>query len=81
LALPLLGTLVLLGTVVPWPLPLLLTAAGVRSMSAVGGSAMPCGLVSEGFRANVAAALWLPEAVYSIAYPVWRGESENLLFG
>src|SRR6202051_2750580 len=35
--------------------------AGVRSMSGGGGSAMPCGLVSPGARAKVAAAFWLPD--------------------
>ena len=43
LGMPLLGMFRLLGAVVPSPLLVLLTAAGVRSMSAVGGSAMPCG--------------------------------------
>jgi hypothetical protein len=35
--------------------------AGASNMSAGGGSAMPCGLVSKGFRAKVADAFWLPD--------------------
>src|SRR3954453_5583524 len=41
----------------------LTTAApgGRRSMSGVGGSAMPCGLVLPAARANVTLAAWLPD--------------------
>ena len=42
---------------------------GIWSMSAGGGSAMPCGLVSPDDRAKVAAALWLPEV--RLAAPVY----------